>query len=89
MPNTGLFHLHEVLGTTEGTPAQFTRISSVRATCLKCKRSMCATAKPELENIEGGTILYCSGCGVRQAISNARFDVFVGRNQPEAPGKRD
>ena len=84
MPNTGSFHLHEVLGTTEGTPEHFTSITAVRATCQKCRRTMHATSPPELESIEGGTILACAGCGARQAISNARFDLFVGRDRSRA-----
>ncbi len=84
MPNTGSFHLHEVSGQSEGTPEHFTFITAVRATCLKCKTVLHAKGLPELENIKGGTVLCCSGCGARQAISNARFDLFVGRDRSRA-----
>ncbi|MCY1443698.1 hypothetical protein D9M71_601240 [compost metagenome] len=76
MPNTGAFHLHEVSGPTSGSPGQFTSISMVRATCTKYSHTFHATAPPELVAIAGGTILCCSACGTRQAISNARFDLF-------------
>ena len=87
MPNTGSFHLHEVSGQTEGTPEHFTSITAVRATCLKCKTVLHAKGLPELENIEGGTVLCCSGCGARQAISNARFDIFAGRERSGVVGE--
>jgi len=89
MPNTGSFHLHEVLGHTQGTPEKFTYITAVRATCLKCKRTLNATGGPELERIPGGTVLTCGGCGTRQAISNARFDIFVARSVPQPRPDRD
>jgi len=75
MSNTGLFYLHEVAGSREED--EFTSIKSIRATCLKCHRSLHAKAPPELEVINGGAILYCPGCGTRQAISHARFDIFL------------
>lgn len=75
MSNTVLFYLHEVVGSREED--QFSCITSIQATCLECYRALHATKLPELEVINGGAILYCPGCGTRQAISNARFDVFL------------
>ena len=84
MPNTGVFYLHEVSGPTSGSPGQFTSISRVRATCTKCSHTFYATAPPNLVTIAGGTVLTCSACGARQAISNARFDLFSTRLSSES-----
>jgi hypothetical protein len=75
MTSTGLFYLQDVSGSSNDS--QFSCITSVQATCLNCRRALDASAPPKLEVIKGGAILYCPGCGTRQAISNARFDVFA------------
>ena len=81
MPNTGVFYLQEVLGRKAGWPERFIEITRVRATCSRCSRMVHADKLPELESIAGGTILQCPGCGARQAISNARFDLFDSRHK--------
>lgn len=87
MSNTGLFSLHEVAGSHE--EHQFSSIDYIQATCLSCNRSVLAKGLPELEVIKGGAILYCPGCGARQAISNARFDVFLKGTAPESEAPAD
>ncbi len=81
MPHTGLFHLIEVHGDSDGLPRQLAWVASVSATCMGCRQTFTATVKRGLEVVTGGAVLSCPGCGVRQAISNARFNEFKQRVQ--------
>lgn len=87
MLNTGLFQFHEISGATEGVPESLVLVTAFSATCVRCGNFFSATGKPELETIQGGTIVNCPTCPSRQVISNARFDVEAGRlavRQPES-----
>lgn len=77
MCDTGLFYIHEVSGETGGSHAGFKTVTSVRATCLQCMRTLHASCRPELEMIDSGLILYCRVCGTRQAVPNSRFSGFL------------
>lgn len=91
MPDTGDFYLHAVSGVKEKDSGRFTEIMWIRATCSKCRYIVQARQLPELESVAGGTILCCPQCGARQAISNARFDIFTNRataSAERAPSER-
>lgn len=87
MLNTGLFQFHEISGTTVGVPESLVLVTAFRATCVRCGKFFSATGKPELETIQGGTIVNCPTRPSRQVISNARLDVVAGHlaeRQPES-----
>lgn len=79
MPYTGLFILRSVTGLIDSNTGKLSEAVCISATCLTCERYFEAAAAPDLEAIVGGAILYCSGCGTRQAISNAHFDEYLAR----------
>lgn len=81
MPNTGLFYLLAVTGNPrEATQTTCDAITTVRAECLSCHDLLCISEPPWLVNISGGAAaIQCPKCGIRQAISAARFADFIER----------
>lgn len=49
-------------------------LRAVGVTCKSCRRSAVLTAGQGLEDIDGGGVLTCPGCGCRQAVSRKRFE---------------
>jgi len=87
VPNTGLFYLYEVSGKPRrATEVTCESISSVRAECLSCHEMISMSSPPLLVNIAGGgAALQCPSCGVRQAVSGARFADLIQRSSATPP----
>ena len=71
MPDTGLFYVLDI-DATQDEHGTLNQVISITVRCNHCKHITHAKA-PELETMPGGTLLACSGCGERQAVSNARL----------------
>ena len=79
MPSTGLFTLLEVHGNFATQQQGAARLTSLTACCETCEHRFSANAGEHLAVIAGGAVITCPECGVRQAVSNARFEEFVRR----------
>ncbi|EPK4167806.1 hypothetical protein QEG52_000495 [Stenotrophomonas maltophilia] len=71
MPDTGLFYVLDLDAVRNGD-GNLDRVTAISVRCNSCKHITHAKA-PELETMQGGTLLACAGCGERQAVSNARL----------------
>lgn len=71
MPNTGLFYVLD-LDAERDEHGALERVMAIRISCNHC-RHVTYSKVPDLETMPGGTLLACSGCGERQAVSNARL----------------
>jgi hypothetical protein len=69
MPDTGHFYVLAVdYGADED--GQIRHVNSITVRCNRCHH---INRIEEIERIAGGTVLTCSKCGARQAVSNARL----------------
>lgn len=69
MPDTGHFYVLALdYGADDGR--QIRQVNSITVRCNRCRN---ITRLKDIERIAGGTVLACSKCGVRQAVSNARL----------------
>lgn len=85
MPDTGLFYVLN-LDAVRDHDGNLDRVTAISVRCNHCTHITHAKA-PELETMPGGTLLACTGCGERQAVSNARLvecDQVLGRTSPLA-----
>ncbi|KOQ55723.1 hypothetical protein ABW41_18875 [Stenotrophomonas maltophilia] len=71
MSHTGIFQITD-LTYKAGEQGDLARALQIVATCTACG-STSVWEEHEMEHVAGGTVLSCRGCGVRQAISNARL----------------
>lgn len=77
MPSTGLFNI--VLakaGKAEGSRVGI-KVDEVTAQCLTCDGTLSAKPGAGLEAVEGGVVIVCTACGVRQAVSNQLFAAVI------------
>lgn len=85
MPDTGLFYVLD-LDAVRNCDGSLARVTAISVRCNGCKH-ITHTKAPGLETMPGGTLLACSGCGERQAVSNARLvecDHVLGHTLPLA-----
>lgn len=71
MPDTGLFYVLD-LDAIRNHDGKLERVTAISVRCNRCKHITHAKV-PQLETMPGGTLLACTGCGERQAVSNARL----------------
>lgn len=85
MPDTGLFYVLD-LDVVRRDDGNIAHVDAISVRCNHCKHITHAKA-PKLETMPGGTLLACTGCGKRQAVSNARLvecDHVLGHTLPSA-----
>ncbi len=85
MPDTGLFYVMD-LDAVRNARGKLERVTAISVRCNHCKHITHSKA-PELKTMPGGTVLACSRCGERQAVSNARLvecDHVLGHTLPLA-----
>ncbi len=85
MPDTGLFYVLD-LEAVRNPDGNLDRVTAISVRCNRCKHITHSRA-PQLETMQGGTLLACAACGERQAVSNARLvecDHVLGHTLPQA-----
>jgi len=80
MRDIGQFYISSVEGVTraDGTLLQVTRID---CSCLSCQRQFRAVAGHGLLDLDGAAAITCPACGSRQAVSRARLQDFIKREE--------
>ncbi|GEM_PF-1138663 len=78
MRNTGIFTIARPAGDTTAATPNAATVCALAITCLRCDTQSTVTFANGLQRVPGGTVITCSGCQVRQAISNAGLDDING-----------